>query len=194
MDLINSGSGRYHINFESNMIAPSALTAGISFLLLMAYYFGVVDFGLLGAMEVIFCMLLPIFLVASFMILLKGIRYPVVPTYGIMGCILCVFAIIRACLFGSTLNIVLAFMWYIPTALICLGTTFSFLSNKYLMAATFLIAAVVRIIFVDIIGYLLKLNILRALPSVAISLALISFGILSLTFEMKKKKRRLSEQ
>ncbi len=190
MDLINSGSARFHIRFDSNMIAPSALTAGISFLLLMAYYFGAVDFGVLGAMEVIFGMFLPLFLVAGFMILLKGIHYPVVPVYGIMGCLLCLLAIVRACLFGGTLNIVLAFIWYIPTALICAGTTFSFLSTKYLMATAFLVAAAVRMLFVDIIGHLLKLEILRALPSVALSFALLAFGLLSLAFELRARKRK----
>lgn len=190
MDLINSGSGRFHIDFESNMVAPSALTAGISFLLLMAYYFGAVDFGILGAMEVIFCMILPLFLVAGFMILLKGIHYPVVPAYGIMGGVLCLIAIVRACLFGGTLNIILAFIWYIPTLLVCLGTTFSFLSTRKLMAISFLVAAVVRLVFVDLIGYVLKLQILSALPSIALSFAMMAFGFLALSFEMKTKKRK----
>lgn len=190
MNLINSGSARFYINFKSNMIAPSALTAGISFLLLMAYYFGAVDFGILDGMEILFCMVIPLLLVASYMVLLKGVHYPVVPTYGIMGCILCVIAIIRACCFGNITNIVFAFVWYIPTILICLGTTFSFLSTKYLMAAVFLIAAAFRFLFIDIIGYLLNLSILRGIPSVAVSFAMLAFGLLALTFELRTAKRK----
>lgn len=190
MDLVNSGSARYVIRFKSNAVAPSALMSGLSFLLLMTYYFGAVDFGLLDGMEAIFCMVLPLMISAAFMIMLRGMHYPAVPAYGVMGSILCLVMIIRACLFGDTVNIVLAFVWYIPTILICLGTTFSFLANKYLMAGAFLIAAVFRIVFIDIFGNLLKLNILGSLPSFAASFSLLSFGIFAFALHLQSSKRK----
>lgn len=190
MDLINGGSARYVIRFKSNSIAPSALMSGLSFLLLMTYYFGVVDFGRLDGMEALFGMVLPLLISAAFMFMLRGMRYPAVPVYGIMGCVLCLVMIIRACLSGGTVNIVIAFVWYILTILICLGTTFSFLSNKYLMAAAFMIAAVCRLVFVDLFGHLLKLDILGSLPSIAVSFSLLSFGIFALTLDLQKPKQK----
>ena len=190
MNLINSGAARYRIRFDSNCVEPAALAAGLSFLLLMVYYFGAVDFGVLNAMEVIFCMFLPLLLTAGFMVLLRGLRYPLVPAYGVIGCLLCLVLIVRTCLVGSTLNIVFAFIWYIPTALLCLGTTLSYLTNPYLMAAAFLVAAVVRFITTDVFGYLLKLDILGFLPSVATTFALVAFGVFAFTLKLHVPKRK----
>lgn len=180
---------RCEIDFENKWIAPGALMAGFSFFLLMAYYFGIVNFVRCGFAEVIFSMLLPIFLLIAYMVLLKGVRNPSVPLYsGIMMAYLLTL-VIQVIIEGGVWNIIFSTLFYLACIAVCFGVVYGYLAEPKTMLFMFILTAMYRLLF-TVIPQILQLKILSSVLDVASICALVSFGMFALSLEIVKTKRR----
>ena len=176
------------IRFENSWLMPSALMAGFSFFLLIAYYFGVANFTRCSAFEILFAMILPILVMVAMMVLLRGIRFPVTPVYGILAAVYSLLLVIDALSAGGILNILQALLVYLPGGAVALAVTFGFIPKPWIMALIFLVAAGLRLIFTAI-PLLFSLQLIELMSGASVLFGLLSFGMLGLCFEMAPIKR-----
>ena len=187
-------SYRCRIDFENKWIAPGALLAGIAFFLLMAYYFGVVNFVRCGYAEIIFSMLLPIFLLIAYMVLLRGVRNPNAPLYSVIIMLYLLMLVIQVFLQGGILNIVFSVLFYLACIVICFAVIHGHFSLPKAMTVVFFVTAGYRLLF-SVIPQILSLRIFTCIPDLAGICALLAFGIFALNLEIVpiKRKRLQSE-
>ena len=175
------------IRFENSWIMPSALMAVFSFFLLIAYYFGVANFTRCSAFELIFSMILPMLVMIAMMVLLRGIRFPVTPVYGILAAAYSLLLMICSLSDGGTLNILQALLVYLPGSFFALAVTFGFLPKPWVMAVIYLVAAGLRLILTAI-PLLFSLQLVELMSGVSVLFGLLSFGMLALSFDMTQPK------
>lgn len=183
MKLALKESVQYNINFKGGAVKASGLFGGISFLLLAMYYFGLTNLKDCSGGEIFLSMILPMLLLAAYIVLLAGMRLRITPVYGILGTAYCVFMIFRAVSYSSKLNIVLAILWYMLAAVVYLGTTVGYIPTRSLMAVALIGPAVIRLLFLDIKGYLLQKVFVGFLPEAAALCGLMAFGLLALCLQ-----------
>ena len=181
---------RYHIDFRGRGISPSAFFAGFSFFLLAVYYFGIVNLRDYGVGRLLFSLILPMVLLAAFMVMLVGIHFPVTPVYGALGALYCLLMVIRAFSYGNVLLMILGIVWYILAGALYLGTSLGLLSGSGLMTAAFLIPVVFRLVFVDVGGYILKKDLVGFLPEAAALSGLAAFALLALCMKPNPRNPR----
>lgn len=176
-------SVHYHVDFKTGAVKASGLFGGLSFLLLAVYYFGFINLKDCSGGEVFLSMILPMLLLAVFIVLLAGVQLPVMSIYGILGTAYCVFMIFRAVGYSDKLNMVLAIVWYLLAAAVYLGTSMGYIPTNSLMAVVMIGPAVFRLLFVDIKGYFLQKVFVGFLPEAAALCGLMAFGLLALCLQ-----------
>lgn len=180
---------RCRIEFENRWIAPGALLAGIAFFLLMAYYFGVVNFTRCGFMEIVFSMFLPILLLIAYMVLLKGFRHPSVPLYSGIIMLHLLMLVIQVILEGGIFNIIFSVLFYLACIVVSFGVVHGYLAEPKMMSIAFFLAAGWRLLFA-VIPQIFKLKILACIPDLAGICALVAYGFFALSVEIVKTKRK----
>ena len=186
-------SGRtvmYNIDFRAGALKVSSFFAGFSFLLLAVYYFGITNLKDCPGGEIILSMLLPMLILAVFIVLLGGFRYPVTPVYGFLGTAYCVFMFIRAFSYGNPLNTLLAMIWYLLAAAVYLCTALGYIPAIGIALPVMLLPVAVRLLFVDIRSYFLAKAYAAFLPEAAALSGLLAFGLLMLCLKPEPIKAR----
>lgn len=170
----------YHIQFNHKNIVPTSALAGASFFFLCVHYFGLTNLAQCGIGEIILQMILPMLTMVGFVVLLRGIRYGVTPVYGMIGAAYCLLLVIQAFSYGNIFGAIIAMLWYILTAAVCVFTTFGYISSGIYMLIAFLVPVLFRLVFVDIYQYLIRRNFSGFFTEAAMLCGLTAFGLLSL--------------
>lgn len=180
---------RYRVGFGSKWAAYSTVFAGLSFFLLTVCYFGIKNLADCGFGQIVFSMILPMLLLVVFLVLLRGIRFPGTPVYGILGALYCMSMIVHTFSYDDIFYGIFGMLWYVITALICLATTSGYIANRAYMAIAFLLPAIYRLLFIDLSKYILRLDVLGFIPEAAVLSGLVVFGLFALGMEAKPIKR-----
>ncbi len=187
------GRARYHVDFRSNWVATAALFAGVGFFLLCVYYFGFTNLLDCNIGQILFYMLLPMAVLAAVVVILRVMQYDSMQTLCLLGSIYSILMVIRSFSYGSVVNMIIAVVWYLLTASVCIALLTGFLSDKRYMAGAFLFPVVIRFFIVDIAQYLLTLSLIEFVQEAAALCGLIAFGFVALCFQPIPTKRRAEQ-
>lgn len=180
---------RHRIRFESAWTHYTTVLTGLSFFLLVVNFFGIRNLQDCSVLEIVFSMFLPMAIWITFMILLRGLHFQNPKLYGALGALYCLSMIVHAFSYEAIFMTVIAVIWYLLTAFICLCTTIGCIANRAYMSLAFLLPVIYRFFFVDLGKYVLKLDILGFMPDAAVLSGLAVFGFFALTLEAKMIKR-----
>lgn len=180
---------RHHIRFKSLWTHYATVLTGLSFFLLVVNFFGIRNLLDCNFGEIVFEMAMPMTVWIVFMVLLRGAHFPDARIYGVLGALYCLCMIVHSLSYENIFMTMFAVIWYLLTAVICLGTTGGFIANRAYMALAFLLPVIYRLVFIDLGSYILKLDILGFIPEAAGLSGLAVFGIFALTLEAKAIKR-----
>ncbi len=184
---------RYRIDFKNKWMSYCGAIAGLGFFLMMIYYFGLQNMSDYTWDRILFSVLLPMFVLVAFGVMTRGTQLAVTPIYGILGALFCVSMIYRTIFYGNVVYSILAMIWYVVTALICLATTFGYLSITTYMMIAFCASATVRLI-IDLFAYVFRLKLLDFLSDAVAVCGLFAFALFSLCLKgvpIKRNHRRL---
>lgn len=170
------------IRMEENWLTPSLLMAGLSFFVLMVSYFGLRNLSECTAAEIVFTLALPGVIMVSYMALMRGLRFPVTPVYGVMSALLCVVLCVQTFLAGGVWNIILWTFLYLLLGAISICSAFGWFRYPRFTATAYLSVAGIHFLFKDIPS-LLRLEWLSFLNGLAVVAGLLAFGILGLAFK-----------
>lgn len=170
------------IRMEDRWITPSLLMAGLSFFILMVSYFGLRNLSDCSAAEIVFTLALPGVIMVGYMALMRGLRFPVTPVYGIMGAMLCVVYCVQTFLAGGVLNIILWTFLYLIIAAVSVCSAFGWFRYLRFTAVAYCSAAGLHFLIKDIPA-LLRFEWLNFLNGLAVTVGLLAFGILGLSYK-----------
>ena len=180
---------RCRIRFESAWIHYATVLTGLSFFLLVVNFFGLRNLMDCSFGEIVFSMAIPMAIWIGFMVLLRGIHFQNARLYGVLGALYCVCMIAHTFSYDNIFLTVFAVVWYVLTAVICLGTTCGFIANRAYMSLSFFLPAIYRLVFVDLGKYIFKLDVLGFVPEAAALSGLAVFGLFALALEAKAINR-----
>lgn len=180
---------RYHIDFGAKWANAAIAFAGLSFFLLCVYYFGFTNLVDCGFGEILFAMLFPMGLLVALVVFLRVVRRDAAALLAAMGGVYALLMLIRSFSYGSVLNTIVAVLWYLVTAVVCLGVISGKLTDCRYMCAAFLIPAAFRLVFVDIVKYIFTLSLVKFIPEVAALSGLTAFGLSALCIQVTAVKR-----
>ena len=137
---------QYRIDFRSKWIQPSAMFMGLSFFLRIFYYFGFRFVSDWSFADVIFQIILPLLLCATYTVMLWTFKRNQPGLFGIIGSALCLLAGIWSFYTGDVLYIILCVLYYTGTAVVFLATCGGFLPGVLLSSAMLAIPIFVRLV------------------------------------------------
>lgn len=161
---------RYQVDFSSKWTASFGVLMGLSFFLRIVYYFGLMSLRDVGIIELLTSALFGIFLCGTTVVCLNVLHRNAPGLYGIVGAVQCLLVFIVTCTTGNVGRIILAFVWYVLTAVILLITVGGYLPGKLLAGLMFAFSVVVRLLFFDlghlgIISWVQELAVLSSLTA-----------------------------
>ncbi|MBQ2893705.1 MAG: hypothetical protein IJE24_06175 [Oscillospiraceae bacterium] len=172
---------RYVMNPDGAWTRASVLCMAGSLFSLAVYYFGLRGLISVGFLEAVFCLFLPLILMAAFIALVHFMRWNAPGLFAIIGALLCVFLLLG--IFGSAgvLRILLGILWYPLAGLILLACAGGYLPGKKPAVFVFHIAIIFRVIFnlgkIGLFGWVYELSAILTLAALA---------CLMMSFEAKK--------
>ena len=163
---------RYLINFESKWIQGCSILMGLGFFSCLLYYFAIASLRDVGAVELIFALLMGIVLCGGFVVCITCLRLNAPGLYGIIGAVECLCILFLAFTTGDVVRILLSVVWYIPAAFVLLRTVGGYLPGRLLAAVMFFVPVVVRVLFfdlgsIDILAWVRELFVLCTLSGTA---------------------------
>ncbi len=184
-----AAKNRYHVEFGAKWANSAIAFAGLSFFLLCVYYFGFTNLIDCNIGQILFSMLLPMAAVVGVVVFLRVVRKDDAKLLAAMGCIYALLMLIRAFSYGSVINTIVAVVWYLLAAGLCLGALTGILTDINYLSAAFLIPAVFRLVFIDIAKYLFTLSFVEFIREAAALAGLAAFGLGVLCITITKFKR-----
>lgn len=184
-----AAKNRYHVDFGAKWANSAIAFAGLSFFLLCVYYFGFTNLIDCNIGQVLFSMLLPMAAVAGVVLFLRVVRKDNPKLLAAVGCAYALLMLIRAFSYGSVISTIVAVVWYLLTAGLCLGAMMGLLTDINYLSAAFLIPAVFRLVFIDIAKYVFTLSLVAFIREAAALAGLAAFGIAVLCISITKVKR-----
>lgn len=143
---------QYQMNFYGNPITASCALMGLSLFLRMLHYLGFYSLSSFGFGTIFFSIILPAASSIAYIVLLKCLRWNAPGTYGILGCVFCLLALIDSLSSGNILRIVLSIPWYPAAALILLATVGGYVPGRFLSCLFFIVPIAFRMILLVLGG------------------------------------------
>lgn len=141
---------RYLVDFNSKWVEACSILMGLSFFACLVHYFAIVSIRDVGAVELIFALLMGIILCGGFVVCLACLHLNAPGLYALIGAIQCLCILILSFTSGDALRIVLSLLWYVFAALVLLATAGGYLPGRLLASFVFFLPVVVRILFYGI--------------------------------------------
>jgi len=131
---------RYGMDFTCKWSGLCIILMGLSFFLRIVYYFGLVNLEDIGGGEVFGCLILPLIVCGTFIILFRALKWNAPGIYAILGAFLCILLLIWNFSSGDGLRIILSVPAYIASAIILLATAGGYIPTK--LPAALLLAVI----------------------------------------------------
>jgi hypothetical protein len=164
----------------------AAAWMGLSFFLRMVYYFGFVNFNDLPAMELVFSVVLALLVSVTFILMLKLGRLGI----PLLGAGLCLaYAVLY--FFAETMNVpgILSGICVLALAVLILLAVLGYVPEQKLLLRAGMVALAVRVLLVDLIGYILPLaqwNIIGWVPKASNLFAVVAMVSLCAALKLEK--------
>ena len=172
---------RYVMNPDGKWTRASVLCMAGGLFTLAVYYFGLRGLISVGFLEAVFCLFLPLILMAGYIALIHFMKWNAPGLFAIMGLLLCVFLFFGTFGSGSVLRIILGVIWYPLCALILVACAGGYLPGKQPAVYAFPIA-----IFFRIILNLGRIGLFGWVYEISAMLTLAALACLMMSFEAKK--------
>lgn len=155
MELKRNKNTACRLKSDSKWAVRAAAWMGLSFFLRMVYYFALVNLLDLPGMELVFCVILPLIISAAFILMLKMPKLTTTLNVGILAAVFSVnYFFTEPVNLGSILSGILVLVMSGLIVAVVLGYV---PPCKWLLWAGFA-ALGFRLLFVDIVGYILPLS------------------------------------
>lgn len=141
---------RYMVDFNSKWTQVCSILMGLGFFACLLYYFAITSIRDVGAVELIFALLMGILLCGGFVVCVTCLHLNAPGLYAIMGAAQCLCILVLSFTTGDAVRIVLSMLWYILAALALLGTAGGYLPGRLFAGVMFFIPAAVRLVFFDL--------------------------------------------
>ena len=172
---------RYVMNPDGKWTRASVLCMAGGLFTLAVYYFGLRGLISVGFLEAVFCLFLPLILMAGYIALIHFMKWNAPGLFAIMGLLLCVFLFFGTFGSGSVLRIILGVIWYPLCALILVACAGGYLPGKQPAVYAFPIAILFRFILnlgrIGLFGWVYEISAMLTLAALA---------CLMMSFEAKK--------
>lgn len=172
---------RYVMNPDGKWTRASVLCMAGGLFTLAVYYFGLRGLISVGFLEAVFCLFLPLILMAGYIALIHFMKWNAPGLFAIMGLLLCVFLFFGTFGSGSVLRIILGVIWYPLCALILVACAGGYLPGKQPAVYAFPIA-----IFFRFILNLGRIGLFGWVYEISAMLTLAALACLMMSFEAKK--------
>ena len=149
---------QYRIDFKKPYAQYSAALMGIFIFFRAVWYFANQTPLELAKGEVWLHMILPVFLGAVYIVLLRGIQiqHPIV--YGVVGTLLCCLMMALNLQYPSNMLIILIVILYGIGAFVLLATVFGFLTNRLYLLGVFAVIAILQYFVSGVGGYIIHFS------------------------------------
>lgn len=172
---------RYVMNPDGKWTKASVLCMAGALFTLAVYYFGLRGLISVGFLEAVFCLFLPLIIMAGYIALIHFMKWNAPGLFAIMGLLLCVFLFFATFGSGSFLRIILGLFAYPLSALILVACAGGYLPGKQPAVFAFPIVCFFRVILnlgrIGLFGWVYELSAI---------LTLAALGCLMMSFEGKK--------
>ncbi|MBQ9929986.1 MAG: hypothetical protein IJO72_04330 [Oscillospiraceae bacterium] len=175
---------RYTMDLDGKWMKSSLLCMAGALVTLLLYYFGLRGLISVGFLEAVFCLFLPLILMAAYIVLIRFKRINAPGLYAIIGLLLCVLLFFGIFGSGSILRIILGAVWYPLMALILVGSAGGYLPGKQPAVLAFPVAMVFRIVI-----NLGKTGLFGWVYEISSVLTLAALACLIMSFEAKKLRK-----
>ncbi len=138
------------IDYEGKWARNGLLLMAASLFLMVVYYFGLVNMGDLGFLQIIFSVILPLLLTIVYLVFLHFLKWNAPIIYGLAGAAFCVLLAVNSLFYGDFLRVVLSAVGYTIAAGVLVLHVSGSLRNTSLCIAVFVIPAMVRVIVFDL--------------------------------------------
>ena len=136
----------------------AAAWMGLSFFLRMVWYFGLMNFNDLGAGEIVLRVVLPLVISIAFILMLKIKAFSLPLAAGILSV---VYAVSYFCCETMNFGGVLSGIALLATAGLILAAVLGYVPERKWLIWAALITAAIRLLLVDLLGYILPLSEIR---------------------------------
>ena len=176
---------RYVMDFENKWTNASVLCMAGALFALAVYYFGLRGLISVGFLEAVFCLFLPMVLMAAYIVLIHFMKRNAPGLYAIIGLLLCIFLFFGLFSSGSFLRIILGVIWYPLCALTLVACAGGYLPKKQPAVFVFPIAIFFRVIVFGI-G---RIGLFGWAGEISACLTLAALACLMMGFESKKLRQ-----
>ncbi len=172
------------MNLEGEWTNTSLLCIAGALFSLAVYYFGLIGLSAIGFLEAVFCLFLPLILMAGYIVLIRFMKWNAPGLYAIIGLLFCLFLFFGTFGSGSILRIILAVIWYPLSALILVASAGGYLPGKQPAVFVFPVAIFFRLVIFGLGGGLISY-----VYEISASLTLAALACLMMSFEEKKLRQ-----
>jgi len=180
-----NGYNRCIMDLEGKWANASVLCMAGALFSLAVYYFGLVGLSAIGFLEAVFCLFLPLLLMAGYIVLIRFYRWNAPGLFAIMGLMFCLFLFFGTFGSGNILRIILGVIWYPLSALILVACAGGRLLKKQPAVLVFPVAIFFRVI---VFG-LGRISLTGWVYEISAVLTLSALTCLMMSFERIKVKR-----
>lgn len=177
------GNVRPVMNMDGKRVKASCACVGFSLFLRMAAYFGFLNLADVGALDIIFRLVLPALLCIGLIVLMRCLKLHAPGLYGILGCSACVLLLVMDLFSGDLLQILLFSVLYLCAGGVLFVVCAGLLRSSLLSGAIFTLVLVLRVLLVS-----LHTRGITALSTEGSALLLIS-GCMMLAFSLDFHKK-----
>ena len=166
------GYNRCIMDPEGKWANASVLCMAGALFALAVYYFGLVGLSGIGFFEAVFCLFLPLLLMAGYIVLIRFYRWNAPGLFAIMGLLFCLFLFFGTFGTGNVLRIFLGVIWYPLSALILVACAGGRIPKKLPSVLVFPIAIFFRVIVfglgrIDLTGWVCEISAVLTLTALA---------------------------
>ena len=169
----------YDLDFQGIWHQCSAALLGVFLFLRLVFYLGVRGLARCSGPLLWLELIIPVVIGAGYIALLRGMHLNRPLVYGILGALFCVLMMFNGFKTGSTFRCILGLVWYFLAAVVFLGTTAGYVSNRLILLAAFAIPVVFRFFADQFVSMVLQLKIVEMIPNLSILCALAGFACLA---------------
>ena len=170
---------------EGKWANASVLCMAGALFALAVYYFALVGLSAIGFLEAVFCLFLPLLLMAGYIVLIRFYRWNAPGLFAIMGLMFCLFLFFGTFGSGNILRIILGVIWYPLSALILVACAGGHLLKKQPAVLVFPVAIFFRVIVFD----LGRISLTGWVYEISAVLTLSALACLMMSFETVKGRR-----
>lgn len=176
---------RCFMDLENKWTNASVLCMAGALFTLAVYYFALLGLSSTGVLEAVFCLFLPLLLMAGYIALIRFLKWNAPGLFAIMGLMFCIFLFFGTFGSGNFLRIILGVIWYPLSALILVFCAGGYLPKKQPAVFVFPIAVFFRVIVFGI-G---RISLIGWVYEISAVLTLAALGCLMMSFEVKKVRQ-----